>query len=160
MNDSINQDTINKALWAACDTFRGTVSADTYKDFILTMLFLKYISDVWQDHYDKYQSEQGDEPELIEEMMKNERFVLPKSASFYTLYEHRHEPGLGERIDQALHAIEEANGTKLKDAGKSVFQDIRFNTDRLGTEKNKNTICSPLLKDCTKPKQQLPHHRL
>ncbi|HBJ0495309.1 TPA: type I restriction-modification system subunit M N-terminal domain-containing protein, partial [Escherichia coli] len=42
MNDKISQDTINKALWAACDTFRGTISADTYKDFILTMLFLKY----------------------------------------------------------------------------------------------------------------------
>ncbi|HCA3211120.1 TPA: type I restriction-modification system subunit M N-terminal domain-containing protein, partial [Klebsiella pneumoniae] len=54
MNDKISQDTINKALWAACDTFRGTISADTYKDFILTMLFLKYISDVWQDHYDEY----------------------------------------------------------------------------------------------------------
>lgn len=39
--DMINQDTINKALWSACDTFRGTISADTYKDFILTMLFLK-----------------------------------------------------------------------------------------------------------------------
>ena len=160
MNDSINQDTINKALWAACDTFRGTVSADTYKDFILTMLFLKYISDVWQDHYDKYQSEHGDEPELIEEMMKNERFVLPKSASFYTLYEHRHEPGLGERIDQALHAIEEANGTKLKDAGKSVFQDISFNTDRLGEEKQKNTILRHLLEDFTKPELNLKPSRV
>lgn len=113
-NDKINQDSINKALWNACDTFRGTISADTYKDFILTMLFLKYISDVWQDHYDGYKAEYGDEPELIEEMMKNERFVLPKVASFYALYERRHEPGNGERIDQALHAIEEANGTNSK----------------------------------------------
>lgn len=56
MNSPISQDTINKALWNACDTFRGTVSADTYKDFILTTLFLKYISDVWQDHYDQYQT--------------------------------------------------------------------------------------------------------
>ncbi|HBC9942662.1 TPA: hypothetical protein KFR63_004178 [Escherichia coli] len=31
MNDKISQDTINKALWAACDTFRGTISADTYR---------------------------------------------------------------------------------------------------------------------------------
>lgn len=160
MNDSINQDTINKALWSACDTFRGTISADTYKDLILTMLFLKYISDVWQDHYDQYQSEHGDEPELIEEMMKNERFVLPKSASFYTLYEHRHEPGLGERIDLALHAIEEANGTKLKDAGKSVFQDISFNTDRLGEEKQKNTILRHLLEDFTKPALNLKPSRV
>lgn len=160
MNDSINQDTINKALWAACDTFRGTVSADTYKDFILTMLFLKYISDVWQDHYDQYQAEHGDESELIEEMMKNERFVLPKSSSFYTLFEHRHEPGLGERIDQALHAIEEANGTKLKDAGKSVFQDISFNTDRLGEEKQKNTILRHLLEDFAKPELNLKPSRV
>lgn len=160
MNDSINQDTINKALWSACDTFRGTVSADTYKDFILTMLFLKYISDVWQDHYDQYQAEHGDEPELIEEMMKNERFVLPKSSSFYALFEHRHEPGLGERIDQALHAIEEANGTKLKDAGKSVFQDISFNTDRLGEEKQKNTILRHLLEDFAKPDLNLKPSRV
>lgn len=138
MNDKISQDTINKALWAACDTFRGTISADTYKDFILTMLFLKYISDVWQDHYDEYKVQYGDEPELIEAMMANERFVLPKSASFYALYERRHEPGNGERIDQALHAIEEANGTKLKDAGKSVFQIFRL-TLTVWAKKNRRT---------------------
>ena len=160
MNDKINQDSINKALWNACDTFRGTISADTYKDFILTMLFLKYISDVWQDHYDGYKAEYGDEPELIEEMMKNERFVLPKTASFYALYEHRHEPGNGERIDQALHSIEEANGTKLKDAGKSVFQDISFNTDKLGEEKQKNTILRHLLEDFAKPELNLKPSRV
>lgn len=145
MSSQINQDTVNKALWSACDVFRGTISADTYKDFILTMLFLKYISDVWQDHYDNYKKEYGDEPELIEEMMKNERFVLPSQSNFYSLYEHRYEAGNGERIDQALHALEEANGVKLKDAGKSVFQDISFNTDKLGEEKQKNTILKDLL---------------
>ncbi|WP_288498974.1 type I restriction-modification system subunit M [uncultured Acinetobacter sp.] len=145
MVTQINQDTVNKALWSACDVFRGTISADTYKDFILTMLFLKYISDVWQDHYDNYKKEHGDEPELIEELMKSERFVLPRESSFYSLYERRYEPGNGERIDIALHALEEANGTKLKDAGKSVFQDISFNTDKLGEEKQKNTILKDLL---------------
>lgn len=160
MNDKINQDGINKALWSACDTFRGTISADTYKDFILTMLFLKYISDVWQDHYEAYKQTHGDEPELINELMKNERFVLPKDASFYTLYERRHEPGTGERIDKALHAIEEANGTKLKDAGKSVFQDISFNTDKLGEEKQKNTILRHLLEDFAKPELNLKPSRV
>ncbi|MFQ2724642.1 type I restriction-modification system subunit M [Aeromonas caviae] len=160
MTTSINQDDINKALWSACDTFRGTVSPDTYKDFVLTMLFLKYISDVWQDHYDGYKAEYGDEPELIEEMLKNERFVLPKQASFYSLFERRHEPGNGERIDQALHAIEEANGTKLKDAGKSVFQDISFNTDRLGEEKQKNTILRHLMEDFAKDELNLKPSRV
>ena len=160
MTDKINQDSINKALWAACDTFRGTISADTYKDFILTMLFLKYISDVWQDHYDGYKKEYGDAPELIEEMMKNERFVLPKQSSFYTLYERRHEPGNGERIDQALHALEEANGTKLKDGNKSVFQDFSFISDRLGEEKQKNTILRYLLEEFAKPELNLKPSRV
>jgi type I restriction enzyme M protein len=160
MSGKVKQDDINKALWAACDIFRGTISADTYKDFILTMLFLKYISDVWQDHYDTYQKQYGDEPELIEEMLKNERFVLPRDASYYALYDKRHEPGNGERIDQALHAIEEANGTKLKDAGKSVFQDISFNTDRLGEEKQKNTILRDLLQEFAKAELNLKPSRV
>ena len=157
---TISQDSINKALWNACDTFRGTINAGTYQDFLLTMLFLKYISDVWQDHYDQYAEQYGDEPELIEEMMKNERFVLPRDASFYALYDRRYEPGNGERIDQALHAIEEANGTKLKDAGKSVFQDISFNTDKLGEEKQKNDILRHLLEDFAKPELNLKPSRV
>ncbi|NWK75161.1 type I restriction-modification system subunit M [Acinetobacter sp. SwsAc6] len=160
MVTQINQDTVNKALWSACDVFRGTVSADTYKDYILTMLFLKYISDVWQDHYDNYKNEYGDEPELIEEMMKNERFVLPRESNFYTLLEHRFEPGNGERIDMALHALEEANGTKLKDVGKSVFQDISFNTDKLGEEKQKNTILKDLLEVFAVPDLDLKPSRV
>jgi len=160
ISSEISQDEINKTLWGACDTFRGTVSADTYKDFILTMLFLKYISDVWQDHYDKYEEEYGDEPELIAEMMKNERFVLPEGSSFYTLYEKRHGAGNGERIDQALHALEEANGTKLRDASKSVFQDISFNTDKLGEEKQKNTILRHLLEDFAKEELNLRPSRV
>ena len=159
-NDKIKQDSINKALWAACDTFRGTINASNYQDFLLTMLFLKYISDVWQDHYDNYKNEYGDEPELIEEMMKSERFVLPKEASFYALWERRFEPGNGERIDQALHAIEEANGAKLKDAGKSVFQDISFNTDKLGDSKQKNDILRHLLEDFAKPDLNLKPSRV
>ena len=160
MVTQINQDTVNKALWSACDVFRGTVSADTYKDYILTMLFLKYISDVWQDHYDNYKNEYGDEPELIEEMMKNERFVLPRVSNFYTLHERRFEPGNGERIDMALHALEEANGTKLKDVGKSVFQDISFNTDKLGEEKQKNTILKDLLEVFSVPVLDLKPSRV
>ena len=160
MSPQINQNTVNKALWSACDVFRGTVSADTYKDYILTMLFLKYISDVWQDHYDNYKNEYGDEPELIEEMMKNERFVLPRESNFYALHERRFEPGNGERIDMALHALEEANGTKLKDVGKSVFQDISFNTDKLGEEKQKNTILKDLLEVFAVPELDLKPSRV
>ncbi len=142
-NTQINQDDINKAVWNACDTFRGTISADTYKDFILTMLFLKYISDVYQDQYEQLATQHGDNPELIKALMAKQRFVLPEGSSFWDLYEQRHKPGNGQRIDTALHALEEANGTKLK----NVFQDISFNTDKLGQEKQKNDLLRHLLED-------------
>jgi type I restriction enzyme M protein len=139
----INQDDINKAVWGACDTFRGVISSDTYKDFVLTMLFLKYISDVYKDDHGKLVEQYGDNPALIKAMMAKQRFVLPDGASFWDIYEQRHQAGNGERIDQALHALEDANGTKLK----NVFQDISFNTDKLGPEKQKNDLLRHLLED-------------
>ncbi len=156
MTQAIKQDDINKAVWSACDTFRGTVSADIYKDYVLTMLFLKYISDVWQDHYDGYKKDYGDEPKLITEMMKTERFILPESANFYTLYKRRHEAGNGERIDKALHAIEEANIAKLRD----VFQDISFNSNKLGEEAQKNELLKDLLEDFAKDTLNLRPSRI
>ena len=152
----INQEAINAAVWNACDTFRGTVDPSIYKDYVLTMLFLKYISDVWQDHYDAYKAEYGDHPELIVEMLKNERFVLPPAANFYALHEARHQPGNGERIDKALHAIEEANIGKLRD----VFQDISFNANKLGDEAQKNDILRHLLEDFAKPELNLRPSRI
>tara|TARA_B100000780_G_C21126925_1_gene457693 strand:+ start:1974 stop:3524 length:1551 start_codon:yes stop_codon:yes gene_type:complete len=144
--DTIVQSDVNKAVWAACDTFRGVISADTYKDFVLTMLFLKYISDVYRDEYNKLTEQYGDNPDLINAMMGKQRFVLPTGTSFWDLHEQRHQAGNGQRIDQALHAIEEANGGKLK----NVFQDIMFNTDKLGPEKQKNELLRHLLEDFAK----------
>lgn len=153
INTAISQKKINDAVWEACDAFRGTVAPEIYKDFVLTMLFLKYISDVWQHHYDAYLEEHGDEPELIEALLANERFTLPMAdlatgddedmarANFYSLYDRREQPGNGERIDRVLHAIEEANVGKLKD----VFQDISFNTGKLGDEATKNAVLNELL---------------
>ena len=140
---TINQDEINKAVWAACDTFRGTVDPSIYKDFVLTMLFLKYISDVHQDKVDELTGQFGDNPEMIEAMLSSQSFKIPSGSTFWDLYAQRHEAGNGSRIDKALHAIEEANGTKLK----NVFQDISFNTDKLGDEKQKNSILRHILED-------------
>lgn len=93
----ITQAEINKAAWGACDTFRGVVDPSIYKDYVLTMLFLKYLSDVWQDHLTQYQAEHTNAPELVEAMMQQEAFVLPEGASFDALHKRRHETGNGER---------------------------------------------------------------
>lgn len=155
MNTPINQSEINKAVWNACDTFRGTVDPSIYKDFILTMLFLKYISDVHQDKVEELTQEYGEMPELIAEMLESQSFKIPTGSSFWDLYEARFTAGNGTRIDSALHAIEEAN-SKLK----GVFQDISFNTDKLGDEKQKNDILRHLLEDFGKPTLSLRPSRV
>lgn len=155
-NTQINQDAINAAVWSACDTFRGVISADTYKDFILTMLFLKYISDVYKDEYETLLQKHGNKPDLLRAMMAKQRFVLPEGASFWDLYKTRHLAGNGQRIDKALAAIEESNGTKLK----NVFQDISFNTDKLGPEKQKNDLLRHLLEDFGKEMLNLSPSRV
>jgi len=74
----INQKDIHNAAWAACDTFRGAVDPAQYKDYILVMLFLKYISDVWNDHYTKYQKQYGNDDVRIRRRLERERFTLPE----------------------------------------------------------------------------------
>ncbi len=78
------QDEINTILWKASDTCRGTVDPSDYKNYILVMLFVKYISDVWQDHYDDLKKRYGDNPERIRRRLDRERFKLPREAACST----------------------------------------------------------------------------
>ncbi len=152
----VTQSEINKAAWSACDTFRGVVDPSIYKDYVLTMLFLKYVSDVWKDHKARYMAQHPDAPDLVAAMMQQEAFVLPEGSSFDALHKRRHEAGNGERIDKALHAFEEANGDKLRD----VFQDISFNSNKLGAEEQKNDILRHLMEDFAKPQLDLRPSRV
>ena len=103
------QDQVNQTAWDACDTFRGVVDAGQYKDCILVMLFLKYISDLWDGHVETYRQRYGGDEARIRRRLDRERFVLPESARFQTLYEQRNEPKIGELIDIALEDIEDRN---------------------------------------------------
>ena len=78
------QDSINSALWAACNSFRGIVSVDTYRGLILSMLFLKYLSDIWQDRYGDYEAEYDGNQELIEDEIRNVSFSYPSRPTSTT----------------------------------------------------------------------------
>lgn len=49
MSHKITQKDVNNIVWKACDTFRGIIDPSQYKDYILTMLFLKYVTDVYNE---------------------------------------------------------------------------------------------------------------
>lgn len=152
----VNQDTLNAAAWAACDIFRGRVEPAVYKDLVVAMLFLKGVSDAWQDRLEDLQRRHGAHPGLVEELLKSERFVLPPGVSFQALHAARYEPGNGARIDRALQALEEANLAKLRD----VFRGISFNTPGLGDEAPKNDLLRRLLDAFAKPALSLREHRV
>lgn len=157
MNDRVTQQEINQTAWAACDTFRGVVDPAQYKDYILVMLFLKYVSDLWNDHAETYRKQFGDDDTRIRRRMERERFILPKGASFYDLHNRRNEANIGELINEALEAIEDANRTKLE----GVFRNIDFNSEaNLGKVKDRNRRLKTLLEDFNKPALNLRPSRV
>src|SRR5690625_5978190 len=84
--EKTTQETINSVLWSAADTFRGKIDSSTYKDYILVMLFVKYISDVHKERFEVYIERYDGNEERIERAMNRERFVLDVKYKFDHLY--------------------------------------------------------------------------
>src|SRR5215813_7666123 len=140
----ITQAEINAVAWKACDTFRGVVDPSEYKNYILVLLFFKYISDVWKDKVEQYHLEYKGDEERIRRRLSRERFIMPDRSDFDSVYMKRHATNIGEIIDAALSAIEEANKAKLD----GVFRNISFNSEiHLGETKDRNRRLMRLIED-------------
>lgn len=145
--DKTTRTDIDKVLWSAADTFRGTIDASIYKDYILVMLFLKYLSDMHDEHYEAYMERYDGNEKRVERAMRRERFLLDEISSFNYLYANRTQPNIGEIINKALGKIEEDNSAKLT----GVFRNIDFNSESvLGATKQRNTVLRNLLEDFNK----------
>jgi type I restriction enzyme M protein len=152
MNTQITQKTINDAVWKACDTFRGNIDPSVYKDYVLTMLFIKYLSDVHDDKYQAYIAKYEGNEDRVKRAMAHERFIVPPQSHFKFLYESRNEANIGELINIALADLEEANREKLYgEEGERLFQNIDFNNSKLGDSKDKNNRLKSLLIDFNSP---------
>ncbi len=141
---TISQDEINAVAWRACDTFRGTIDPAQYKDYILVMLFLKYLSDVWKDKKEEYEKEYKGDAERVKRRLARERFLMPDGCDYYALYARRNEANIGDLINVALEQLEDANKAKLE----GVFRNIDFNSEaNLGQTKERNKRLKELLED-------------
>ena len=138
------QETINNVVWKACDTFRGTMDGSDYKDYVLTMLFVKYLSDFYKEKLEQLIVEYGDKTERIEAKLKKEKFKLDESCTFEYLLAHKEAANLGEIMNKTLEKIEEDNKDKLE----GIFRSIDFNNkNKLGDTKERNAILQNLLED-------------
>lgn len=150
----ITQAEINNIVWKACDTFRGLIDPAQYKDYILTMLFVKYLSDVWKDKKRHYEERYKGNEVRVNRALRNERFFVPQNATFDFLYEHRGEANLGDLINIALQNLEESNRGKLE----RVFRNIDFNSEaNLGQTKDRNRRLKNLLVDFSELDLQPSH---
>lgn len=135
---------IQRVLWKACDSFRGKIDSSRYKDYILSMLFVKYLSDVTKEKYAQYMQQYNGDQRRVERAMSRERFVLDKESTFDYLYENRNDTEIGQKINVALSHIEEHNSGKLR----NVFRAIDFNSQvDFGDVKEKNATLRNLLED-------------
>lgn len=135
---------IEKVLWSACDSFRNKIDSSRYKDYILAMLFVKYLNDVYKETKAKYIEEYKGDKRRVERAMRNERFTLTETSTFDYLYDNRTDNEIGQKINVALAEIENNNSEKLR----NVFRAIDFNsTVDFGETKDKNAILRNLLED-------------
>ncbi|RLC23263.1 MAG: type I restriction-modification system subunit M [Deltaproteobacteria bacterium] len=158
MNDQQKRDTIFNRIWQACDTFRGVIDPGQYKDYILTMLFVKYLSDIHKSKVAEFEKKYKGNKIRIERVLGRERFIIPQieikdkdgkveerfGATFDSLYERRKKSNIGELINILLEHIEDSNKGKLH----NVFRNIDFNSEaNLGQTRQRNTRLQNLLQD-------------
>ena len=106
---AIKKSELYSSLWASCDELRGSMDASQYKDYVLVMLFMKYVSD-----------------------KKDPMIDIPADASFYDMVKHKGKADIGDKINKIIGAFAQANGLT------GVITVADFNDDeKLGKGKDK-----------------------
>jgi type I restriction enzyme M protein len=126
---------LEKTLWAAADKMRSNMDAAEYKHVVLGLIFLKYISDAFNDLYQKLTENQGEyegaNPEDPDEYLANNVFFVPEKARWQFLQDRAKQPEIGKYLDDAMDAIERIN-PPLKGVLPKIYADPELNKQRLG----------------------------
>ena len=98
-------------LWQMADALRGSMDAAEYKHVVLGLIFLKYISDAFEEHHAKLEAEkeQGADPEDPDEYRALNIFWVPPEARWTHLKAQAKQPTIGELVDTAMTGIERDN---------------------------------------------------
>lgn len=134
-------DDIKRALWDGANTFRDNIDASNYKDYVLSMFFVKYLSDTFDESVKKLEKDYSGI--RLERQIKNLPFFLEKEFTFDYLLDNQFAPDLGTKISEALTGIESSNAILS-----GIFRGIDFNSEsNLGKKEQKNPILRNLLND-------------
>ena len=107
------EEPIEKQLWKAADKLRKNIDAAEYKHVVLGLIFLKYISDAFEEHYAKLKTGAGEyagaDPEDRDEYKAENVFFVPVSARWSYLLSRAKQPEIGKDVDGAMDVIEKDN---------------------------------------------------
>ena len=93
-------------LWQAADKMRNNMDAAEYKHVVLGLIFLKYISDAFSEHYSKLSATKGADVEDADEYRAQNIFWVPKEARWSHLKASAPQPTIGTLVDDAMSAID------------------------------------------------------
>src|SRR5437016_4451499 len=98
-------------LWQAADKLRGQMDAAEYKHVVLGLIFLKYVSDAFEERHQAIAKESQADPEDRDEYSAESVFWVPKSARWPYLRANAKQPIIGKIVDDAMEAIERENSS-------------------------------------------------
>ncbi|MBO1516963.1 type I restriction-modification system subunit M [Psychrobacter halodurans] len=134
MNQELDQKSLEKYLWGAATTLRGTIDAGDYKQYIFPLLFFKRISDVYDEEFERALAESDGDMEYAA-FAENHHFQIPEGARWQDVRETT--VNIGQALQSAMRAIEQANPDTLQ----GIFGDASWtNKDRLSDAMLTNLI--------------------
>jgi type I restriction enzyme M protein len=134
-NGNGTDEPLEKQLWKSADKLRKNIDAAEYKHVVLGLIFLKYISDAFEELYDKLNSKEGEyefaDPEDKEEYKAENVFFVPSDARWDFLLSKAKQPTIGKTVDEAMDAIEKENPS-LKSVLPKVYARQNLDPTSLG----------------------------
>jgi type I restriction enzyme M protein len=131
----VKEEPLEKQLWKAADKLRKNIDAAEYKHVVLGLIFLKYISDSFEQLFAKLQAGEGEyagaDPEDKDEYKAENVFFVPQEARWSFLVAKAKQPDIGQFVDAAMDAIEKENPS-LKGVLPKVYARQNLDPTRLG----------------------------
>ncbi|HEY1697784.1 MAG TPA: class I SAM-dependent DNA methyltransferase [Polyangiaceae bacterium] len=133
--DKLTTEKLERHLWSAADILRGSIDSSDYKSFIFGLLFLKRLSDRFDEECEALRSQANADPDDPDE----HDFFVPKKARWSEIQ--KVATGIGEALNKASAALEQKNDTL-----EGVLEGIDFNDERkLGDARNRDGVLSRLV---------------
>ena len=114
VNENTAEIGFEKEIWEAANELRGSMDAGEYKHVVLGLIFLKYLSDKFEERYNELKAEGFGDEEDKDEYTAEGIFFVPPEARWNVIAKKAHDPDNGKTIDEAMIAIEK-NNDSLKD---------------------------------------------